>query len=104
MHLQVYWNSRLETEHKRLVDSFSTAHVIADIMAGIGPFAIPAAQRGCKVLLQTKVWFTYSVKTQCTACLFVMSLGHACNMTNNVPKVGLVLTEFILCNTAMSVL
>lgn len=50
LHLQVYWNSRLETEHKRLVDSFGTCHVVADIMAGIGPFAIPAAQRGCKVL------------------------------------------------------
>lgn len=49
MHLQVYWNSRLETEHKRLVDSFKPGQVVADIMAGIGPFAVPAAQRGCKV-------------------------------------------------------
>lgn len=49
LYLQVYWNSRLETEHKRLVDSFAPGHVVADIMAGIGPFAVPAAQRGCKV-------------------------------------------------------
>ena len=46
---QVYWNSRLETEHKRLVDSFRPGDVVADVMAGIGPFAVPAAQRGCKV-------------------------------------------------------
>jgi len=48
---QVYWNSRLETEHKRLVDSFKPGEVVLDIMAGIGPFAVPAAQRGCTVSL-----------------------------------------------------
>lgn len=47
--LKVYWNSRLETEHKRLVDSFKAAQVVVDVMAGIGPFAVPAAQKGCKV-------------------------------------------------------
>lgn len=47
--LKVYWNSRLETEHKRLVDTFKAGQVVVDVMAGIGPFAIPAAQKGCKV-------------------------------------------------------
>ena len=47
----MYWNSRLETEHKRLVDTFKAGQVVVDVMAGIGPFAIPAAQRGCKVSL-----------------------------------------------------
>ena len=46
---QVYWNSRLESEHKRLVDTFRPDEVICDIMAGIGPFAVPAAQKGCQV-------------------------------------------------------
>ena len=46
---RVYWNSRLETEHKRLVSLFSPEDSVADIMAGIGPFAVPAAQRGCQV-------------------------------------------------------
>jgi tRNA G37 N-methylase Trm5 len=46
---QVYWNSRLETEHKRLVSSFKPGEVVADIMAGIGPFAVPAGKHGCKV-------------------------------------------------------
>ena len=49
MNLQVYWNSRLESEHKRLVDTFKPGEVVLDVMAGIGPFAIPAAQQGCKV-------------------------------------------------------
>lgn len=45
----VYWNSRLEHEHTRLVSQFSPKQVICDMFAGIGPFAIPAAQRGCIV-------------------------------------------------------
>ncbi len=49
LHVQVYWNSRLETEHKRLVDTFKPGQVVLDVMAGIGPFVIPAAQKGCTV-------------------------------------------------------
>ena len=48
--LQVYWNSRLEEEHTRLVSTFKPGEVIVDVMAGIGPFAIPAAQQGNEVL------------------------------------------------------
>ena len=47
--LQVYWNSRLEREHKHLVDTFKRSDVVVDVMAGIGPFAVPAAQKGCQV-------------------------------------------------------
>lgn len=48
--MQVYWNSRLESEHHRLVDQyFKPNEVIADIMAGVGPFAVPAALKGCTV-------------------------------------------------------
>ncbi len=46
---KVYWNSRLEHEHLRLVQTFRPTDVVLDVMAGIGPFAVPAAQRGCKV-------------------------------------------------------
>ncbi|KAK9916896.1 hypothetical protein WJX75_008445 [Coccomyxa subellipsoidea] len=46
---EVYWNSRLEQEHKRLVDTFRPGQVVVDMMAGIGPFAVPAAQKGCSV-------------------------------------------------------
>lgn len=47
---QVYWNSRLQFEHERLVQYIlSMCHlqedtspvVIADVMAGVGPFAVP---------------------------------------------------------------
>ncbi|KAM7257466.1 hypothetical protein ACFE04_013207 [Oxalis oulophora] len=45
----VYWNSRLEHEHKRLISLFYPGDIICDMFAGIGPFAIPAAQKGCIV-------------------------------------------------------
>lgn len=48
--LQVYWNSRLEEEHKRLVSLFQPGEVVIDVMAGIGPFAIPAGQQGNEVV------------------------------------------------------
>ena len=39
----VYWNSRLAGEHHRLVQYIKNAPgtVIADVMAGVGPFAVP---------------------------------------------------------------
>lgn len=43
---KVYWNSKLETEHRRLVDLFAPGEVVCDVMAGIGPFAVPAGKRG----------------------------------------------------------
>merc|ERR1712137_638931 len=47
---KVYWNSRLGTEHTDLALSFSCDVIVCDMMAGIGPFAIPAARKvGCVV-------------------------------------------------------
>lgn len=45
----VYWNSRLEHEHIRLVSLFKKGDVVCDMFAGIGPFSIPAGQKGCIV-------------------------------------------------------
>ncbi|TFY72402.1 hypothetical protein EVG20_g571 [Dentipellis fragilis] len=47
---KVYWNSRLHTEHERLVQQFDPTDVVADVFAGVGPFAVPAAKKGCAVL------------------------------------------------------
>jgi len=43
---KVYWNSRLNTEHKRLVAMFNPGEVVCDVMAGVGPFAIPSGKKG----------------------------------------------------------
>lgn len=43
---QVYWNSKLEKEHTRLIRMFKPGEVVCDLMAGIGPFAVPAGKRG----------------------------------------------------------
>ncbi|KAG0200783.1 tRNA(m(1)G37)methyltransferase [Mortierella sp. NVP41] len=46
---QVYWNSRLHTEHERLVKMFKPTDAVCDVMAGVGPFAMPASKKGCMV-------------------------------------------------------
>ena len=43
---KVFWNSRLGTEHSRLVDKFKPGEAVCDAMAGVGPFAIPAGKKG----------------------------------------------------------
>lgn len=47
---RVYWNSRLHGEHERLIKGFQKGDVVCDVFAGIGPFAVPAAKKGCLVL------------------------------------------------------
>jgi hypothetical protein len=43
---KVYWNSKLEKEHTRLIEQFQPGEVVCDVMAGIGPFAVPAGKAG----------------------------------------------------------
>jgi len=46
---EVYWNTKLSTEHSRIIDMFPEQTRVCDLCAGIGPFAIPLAKKGCTV-------------------------------------------------------
>ncbi|EKX73220.1 conserved hypothetical protein [Theileria equi strain WA] len=46
----VYWNSRLVQERVRIRDLLKADDVVVDMFAGVGPFVIYAAKKGCFVL------------------------------------------------------
>ncbi|XP_052174954.1 tRNA (guanine(37)-N1)-methyltransferase 1 isoform X2 [Diospyros lotus] len=41
----VYWNSRLATERRRLLNYFTSDDIVCDVFAGVGPIAISAARK-----------------------------------------------------------
>ncbi|UKK01054.1 tRNA (guanine(37)-N(1))-methyltransferase [Theileria orientalis] len=45
----VYWNSRLIQERNRIRDLLDSDDLLVDMFAGVGPFAIYAAKKGCCV-------------------------------------------------------
>lgn len=47
---KVFWNSRLSTEHRRIATQLKQGDWLFDVCAGVGPFAIPAAKKGCQVV------------------------------------------------------
>ncbi|KAA8902483.1 guanine(37)-N1-methyltransferase [Sphaerosporella brunnea] len=43
---KVYWNTRLGHEHERMIAKFQPGEAVCDVMAGVGPFAVPAGKNG----------------------------------------------------------
>ena len=81
---EVYWNSRLEAEHKRLTEGFRRGEVVVDMMAGIGPFAVPAAQQGCTVCKGSCCSGSNAILHWCVclaaSCLFETTISTACRV------------------------
>ena len=42
---KVYYNPRLNTEHRRMIGLFKPGEAVCDVMAGIGPFAVPSGKK-----------------------------------------------------------
>ncbi|KAK9241219.1 Met-10+ like-protein-domain-containing protein [Lipomyces kononenkoae] len=56
---KVYWNSRLHTEHDRLISTFKTGEAVCDVFAGVGPFAVPAGKKNVIVLANDLNKYSY---------------------------------------------
>ncbi|KAG8421706.1 tRNA(m(1)G37)methyltransferase [Metarhizium acridum] len=61
---KVYWNSKLSGEHERICAMFKPGEVVADVMAGIGPFAAPAGKKGVFVWANDKNPESYKYLTE----------------------------------------
>ncbi|XP_067931767.1 tRNA (guanine(37)-N1)-methyltransferase-like [Watersipora subatra] len=46
---KVYWNSRLATEHERIISEVTPDTIVFDAFAGVGPFSVPSAKKGATV-------------------------------------------------------
>ena len=102
---EVYWNSRLEAEHKRLTEGFRRGEVVVDMMAGIGPFAVPAAQQGCTVrkgsCSSTSCIFRATCMGLCLAGCSSVKSSHLMASSYAVAGTALVLDIDVLTRRAM---
>lgn len=64
---KVYWNPRLCKEHERILEILKPRDVLFDVFCGVGPFAIPAAKKNCRVFAndlnpESYKWLNFNAK------------------------------------------
>lgn len=64
---KVYWNPRLCKEHERILELIKPGDILFDVFCGVGPFAVPAAKKKCKVFAndlnpESFKWLNHNVK------------------------------------------
>lgn len=65
---KVYWNSRLSTEHERIIKKLNNfVDIVFDLFAGVGPFSVPAAKAKCMTYAndlnpESVKWLTHNMK------------------------------------------
>lgn len=47
---KAYFNPRLSTERRRVIEKINNNDFVIDMFAGVGPFSIPAAKKNCTVV------------------------------------------------------
>jgi tRNA (guanine37-N1)-methyltransferase len=77
---KVYWNSRLNTEHGRLVEMFHPGEGVCDVFAGVGPFAVPAGKKRVFVMANDLNPVSYlsmvgNIKTNKVLIMRVLTIG-----------------------------
>lgn len=77
---KVYWNSRLHTEHERVIGLIKPGDVVVDVFAGVGPFAVPAAKKDCTVYANDLNPHSYASLVENAKINRVSSQLHAFNM------------------------
>jgi tRNA (guanine37-N1)-methyltransferase len=78
---KVYWNSRLQFEHDRIVEMIKPGQVVCDVFCGVGPFAIPAAKKGAIVFANDLNPESYAALKNNVALNKIQSKGiHCMNM------------------------
>jgi tRNA (guanine37-N1)-methyltransferase len=73
---KVYWNTRLQYEHTRILGLFQPGEVVCDVMAGVGPFAVPAGKKGTFVWANDMNPESYSCLAEAIRTNKVRSFNH----------------------------
>ncbi len=59
---KVFFNSRLQSERKRVIEKVRKGELVFDLFAGVGPFSIPIAKKTKVIAIDINPWAIYYLK------------------------------------------